>query len=536
MRYNLFLLMLLSCFVGSLDRAMGQLNAPTQRVWANTETNTSTIFLSSVTSASNAADQDSTSATVSSAAQTASNLNILADLFGLLGPTQTVTFANAVPAGTPIHVKYGLNIGVATLGQSITIEARNSAGTTIGTISSSTLLGLLAGSNTAEAVFSNLTQACKSIKISYSSAIAVATTMNNYGAYYEIASTTMDPYKAVDVLAGTETSSIANAASLLAGVNSPYLSIDGDESTAATLAAVANIIAQQQLTALFAGLQPAGTYAHVLIGVPGNLLSLGLIDGPLTIQLLNNGVVTDTYNADNWALLSISLLSPGSDKGWIEIPSTQPFNGIKIISNSGVANVLQSLNVYEINRSLSSYALPVSYSKPLSASLQNDGTVLLHWTTGVEINNKYFDVLRSANGRDNWKSIGKVLSKGNSTNDGNFYTHLDANPLNGNNYYRLVQYDTDGKYQTGHIVSVNISGWSESLRIVPNPASTYCQIQGIETGQQVFILGINGTIQRKITLSSQTQKIDITSLVPGMYFVMARRQDGTVLSEKLIKR
>ena len=86
--------------------------------------------------------------------------------------------------------------------------------------------------------------------------------------------------------------------------------------------------------------------------------------------------------------------------------------------------------------------LPVELSS-FTAS-ENAGKSQLEWTTLTETNNRGFQVERSANGSE-WMKIGFVFSKaseGNSTQKLQ-YSYTDNNPLHGDNYYRLKQYDLD---------------------------------------------------------------------------------------------
>ncbi len=90
--------------------------------------------------------------------------------------------------------------------------------------------------------------------------------------------------------------------------------------------------------------------------------------------------------------------------------------------------------------------LPVSFEK-FTATTSGCGAVL-NWTTGHERNNKYFSVDRSTDGA-HFQSIGKVEAKGDNTT-GASYSFADKKPLNGKNFYRIAQFDADGKSEFTH--------------------------------------------------------------------------------------
>ena len=94
--------------------------------------------------------------------------------------------------------------------------------------------------------------------------------------------------------------------------------------------------------------------------------------------------------------------------------------------------------------------------------------VELNWSTVAEENSDQFVVERLSGAT--FTPIVTVKAKGNSSQLVH-YTACDRHPLNGVNYYRLVQYDKDGKSFTYGIreakIGLSVSSWS----LFPNPAS-----------------------------------------------------------------
>ena len=97
----------------------------------------------------------------------------------------------------------------------------------------------------------------------------------------------------------------------------------------------------------------------------------------------------------------------------------------------------------------------------------NSENVKLDWITATEINNDYFEVERSADGRT-FNLIGKKDGAG-TTNIARHYQYFDKNPINGVNYYRLKQVDFDGTTSYSDIVSVEMK--NEKLEVFPNPVA-----------------------------------------------------------------
>lgn len=77
-------------------------------------------------------------------------------------------------------------------------------------------------------------------------------------------------------------------------------------------------------------------------------------------------------------------------------------------------------------------------------AIPKNTSIELKWRTLSETNNDYFSIYRSPNGLEYWQLVASVQGAGNSsvTND---YTFIDPYPVNGLNYYVLMQTDYDGR-------------------------------------------------------------------------------------------
>lgn len=110
--------------------------------------------------------------------------------------------------------------------------------------------------------------------------------------------------------------------------------------------------------------------------------------------------------------------------------------------------------------------LPV---KLTAFSVRTDGKkVVLNWTTESEQNNDRFEVERSTDGRS-WRSIATIKGNGTSNKPQN-YTSYDDQPATGTNYYRLKQFDIDGKFSVSDVRSLKFGNSKKVLvSISPNP-------------------------------------------------------------------
>lgn len=96
--------------------------------------------------------------------------------------------------------------------------------------------------------------------------------------------------------------------------------------------------------------------------------------------------------------------------------------------------------------------------------------VLLEWATSAELNNDYFELQRSVDGRS-YEALTQV--RGAGTHEGLLrYEQVDERPLPGLNYYRLKQVDFDGSFEYSNVVAVEVNGKDAGgISLFPNPAA-----------------------------------------------------------------
>ena len=109
--------------------------------------------------------------------------------------------------------------------------------------------------------------------------------------------------------------------------------------------------------------------------------------------------------------------------------------------------------------------LAVNLSTFEAASSGSD--VALTWTTSFEKENKHFAILRA--GSDlKFEEIGTIASQGDSENP-QFYSFIDRNPLDGISYYQLATVDINDQAELSDIRSIEMKSSSRAIAITPNP-------------------------------------------------------------------
>jgi len=150
------------------------------------------------------------------------------------------------------------------------------------------------------------------------------------------------------------------------------------------------------------------------------------------------------------------------------------------------------------------------------------------WQTAAEINNDYFSVERSTNGKD-FITIENIDGAGNSSSAIN-YSFSDEHPLQGTSYYRLKQTDFDGHCSISEIKSVSINPAPAVIAInsvSPNPFKESFSINYFvqdDAAVSVAILNSSGQVvyDEKQTTVKGNNHFDFNegmNLNEGIYFV-----------------
>jgi hypothetical protein len=156
---------------------------------------------------------------------------------------------------------------------------------------------------------------------------------------------------------------------------------------------------------------------------------------------------------------------------------------------------------------------------------------LLTWQTASETNSNYF-LIEQSNDGENFTTIGQEEALGNS-NEMMHYEFTDLYGRNKSMYYRLSQIDFDGVMEVYSPIYYNGSGLTTvSFSVYPNPAAGTLAIESDEMIEKMVILDLTGKTVKEIY--SGHNKIDVSSLIPGLYFIQASTRNG-VVSRNFIK-
>jgi len=325
--------------------------------------------------------------------------------------------------------------------------------------------------------------------------------------------------------------------------------------------ALTNIDGLSNLTTVVGGLNIAHNMQLQHVDGLSNLTTIGVYlqfwDNPKVLNL--NGLINLTAIGGDLIIIDNAILNDISGLSNVASTSIIPAAGygLYIADNPALAvcnlpnfcaylanpanthprtisgNLAQCVNEAAVVAACAS-VLPVTLTD-FTAKI-NGNYALLQWQTASEQNNKGFEILRSGDD-GKFVKIGEVQATQYAVRNTQ-YAFTDKTPLNGNNYYKLVQIDNDGKENELGVRELNFGLSASGIQLYPNPTSIneVTVNLGNSAVKSVKLIDFSGktlqVIQPRSTVTSIT--ISLAKYPVGTYLVRIEGNNGVEV-RKVVK-
>ena len=164
-----------------------------------------------------------------------------------------------------------------------------------------------------------------------------------------------------------------------------------------------------------------------------------------------------------------------------------------------------------------------------------DNEVMLNWISASEENAQVYAIERMS-GNGFWQEIGRVNAIGNSQSL-QMYAFTDAQPVSGENNYRLRMVDIDLSFRYSEVVSVSVQAQANRFNLYPVPVQTILNLEGqFKAGMQLVLYTIQGqTIETYNIEAGSLVSIDLSNLNSGAYLIKITRNQETVLVQTIFR-
>jgi hypothetical protein len=163
---------------------------------------------------------------------------------------------------------------------------------------------------------------------------------------------------------------------------------------------------------------------------------------------------------------------------------------------------------------------------------QQNGTVVLNWSTQSELNNDYFSLQHSIDG-SSFSEIARIPGVAKSNQLIN-YKYTVNSPAAGINYYRLAQLDLNGALRYSDVIAVDVIAPLTAVSILPNPVvndgSEITVVSDVERQVTIAIFDAIGKLTlsqtKKLTAGKNVFDMDFSNLSEGIYNLIIMSGDG----------
>jgi hypothetical protein len=160
---------------------------------------------------------------------------------------------------------------------------------------------------------------------------------------------------------------------------------------------------------------------------------------------------------------------------------------------------------------------------------QNDEQIDLTWKTASEKNFSHFEVQKSGDAKE-FATIATV--KGNQAE---FYNLVDANPIEGNNYYKLKMVDQDGTANLSKTIMVNYEKGGNYIS-VENPAvnGEFMVMTNLKNAKFTLLSTLGSKVETSIvSLQNNRFKIKAMNTSAGLYYLTIEA-NGKFITKKIL--
>lgn len=270
--------------------------------------------------------------------------------------------------------------------------------------------------------------------------------------------------------------------------------------------------------------------------------------GNLNIGTTNNTVYTITFNmnapfsyngADQLEILIENHSNVNSDlDAWFTRTDLRPISDGIYNGKHGSGSTWASARDSGVRRTYSlaiqlmgscgAYPLPVELDEFFAAC--QDDKIQLNWSTATELNNDFFTIEKSIDGKT-WREIAQVKGNGTVSNQSDYGLKVDSDPQL--TYYRLSQTDFNGESELLRILAVDCHA-GKKVVAYPNPFDSELIIDFDDQTKVSFYNTFGQLIDLPLSVTGNVLIYDTSSLPSGVYVVQLDR-DGVVESMKVIK-
>jgi hypothetical protein len=150
-----------------------------------------------------------------------------------------------------------------------------------------------------------------------------------------------------------------------------------------------------------------------------------------------------------------------------------------------------------------------------------DRQARIDWRTSDDADCRFYEVQRSSSTNAEWQMVWKDECQSGPVQSA--YSCVDANPVSGMNYYRLLRTNDKAEVMAFDPISLQLDE-QKIFNLYPNPVSGFLFVEaGTNNPVNISFRDLNGrSIPVKTEFRDNIHVLDLNAIQPGIYFVSIR--------------
>ena len=200
--------------------------------------------------------------------------------------------------------------------------------------------------------------------------------------------------------------------------------------------------------------------------------------------------------------------------------------GAETNTSAGLSSTLKGIT-------LANNPLPIEL-KEFTAKKENEN-IMLEWTTLSELNNEWFDIEHSTDGKT-FDLLNTIAGAGSSLVTNNYH-YLHQKPNTGTHYYRLKQIDFDGQFSYSPTRVVEMSSTDKfKFSFNQNDKTIHVEYKELQNSSPYRIIGLNGQILVEGNLESGSTSFKTSmEYLPKGYYIFTTIINRNIVSKRFVQ-
>jgi hypothetical protein len=275
--------------------------------------------------------------------------------------------------------------------------------------------------------------------------------------------------------------------------------------------------------------------------------NLAVGEEEVTIDVPGTNNFEISLNGTDWRKSLILTPRAGDAAGTISNTTIYVRNnpGEEVTTNQSGTATNSAFGAAPANVALDVVITPLPVELIAFNAVKQKNAVQLTWATASEQDNDFFEVEMAEEKGVEFKAIGRVHSRVNTTSIRQDYQFSHKGNFTGTRYYRLKQVDLDGAFEYSKVVAVASSGLEvqEGAKVYPNPITAASKLvyNALGAGKlNVRLVNMNGTSvynqSYDIEAGENTIKLNLSERLPTGLYILIAEFNGKTEQVKLLKQ